>query len=197
VSIRDLTARRLVLVGVGMAALGLAAGAFGGPGHIPVSALVELAGADYWLVAAVAAVGAVVSLGAVVSGRERHLAQSETPEPERPTEVPAPGDRFEQTVGSWWFPLPIVGATAREEVRERLRLVAIETVARTGDMPRSEARAAVTDGTWTDDPAASAYLRGSGDTSVGVSSAWRERRSVRRTAAVIVGIDREDGGGDR
>lgn len=189
--------RRPVLVVLGVAALALAAGAFGGPGFLPVDALVELAGADYWLLAAVAVAGAVVSAGALLSGRERHRRQSETPEPERPTAVPAPGDSFDRTVDSWRFLLPGLGTGPRAAVRTRLRDVATDTVARVEDRPRSEARAAVLGGTWTDDPVASAYLAEGRGVSAGLTAGWRARRSARRTAAEIVGLDRRKGADGR
>lgn len=192
----DTIPRRLLGIG-GLGVLTLTVGILGGTGFLPVSALVDAAGSDYWLVAAVAVVGVALAFGALLSGSERNLVQTETPEPERPIEVPAPGDRFEKTVDSWRFVLPVVGANIRSEVRDRLRAVAVETIVRTDNTPRAEARTAVEEGTWTGDRDASAYLRESDGVLGDLTWSWRERRRVRRTTAVIVEYGRANGGEQR
>ncbi|WP_458187856.1 DUF7269 family protein [Haladaptatus sp. NG-WS-4] len=119
------------------------------------------------------------------AGRDAH--------PEEPVSVHPAGHDFDETLGSWQYRLPFAGHTRRQAVRECLHIAAIETVMRTENCSRDEARRLVESGSWTDDLAVSAYLGGSAapSASVGTRAAtilrgrtWHEH-CAHRTAAEI------------
>ncbi|WP_135855423.1 DUF7269 family protein [Halorussus salinus] len=151
---------RLVSGAAGVVALGVALALGGGPAGGVVGALLAALGNDYFVVAAFAGVGLLVALSAVASGGGGALEQTETPTPERPVTAPVAGDAVDDALDSRTALLPVVGDERREELRERLRTVAIETQVRRGDCSREEAERRLDSGTWTDDGEAAAFLAG-------------------------------------
>ncbi|QLG60379.1 DUF7269 family protein [Halorarum salinum] len=155
--------RRVVLGAAGVALLGLAVlGSGEGPAADLVDDAVAALGNDYLFLVAIAAGGLVVAAAMAVSGRASNVEQARMPDPERPVAVPAPGAGFDDRVGSVGFGLPVVGRSARESVRERLRACAVDVTMRSAGCGGEEARRRVDDGRWTDDPDAAAFLSSSG-----------------------------------
>lgn len=165
-----------------------------------VGAAVTALGNDYLLLAAIAAGGLVLAGAMIASGRAGNLDQARMPDPERPIAVPAPGGRFDERVGGLRFGLPVVGRSAREAVRERLRATAVDVTMRAQGCGRAEAERRVAEGRWTDDPEAAAFLaEGSELPSAGGTVAalldgeTPQGRRARRTADALV--DRASNGG--
>lgn len=77
--------------------------------------------------------------------------------PERTPTMPVPGRELERIVDRRWpVSLP---ADRRRELREQLRETAVRTLVRTTDCDATAAATTVANGTWTDDPAAAAFVR--------------------------------------
>lgn len=192
--------RRLLLGVPGVVLLGLALTmAGGGPLTTAVRAGVETLGNDYLFVVVLGVAGCLVAVSMLISGRSGNLAQTDTPNPEQPPTVPAVGEEFDQTVGSVRFALPVVGRSARRRVRERLRTAAIAATMRADGCRRETAERRVDEGTWTDDPAAAAFLSDGRSGSIGGRlAAWaagktRRQRRAKRTVNAVV--ERFDGAG--
>lgn len=133
--------RRRVASGVaGVLSLACALALGGDPAGGAVQAMASALGNDYFVMAAFAGVGLLVAAAAAVSGRSDALQQTETPTPERPVTAPVAGDAVDETLASRTALLPVVGGDRREELRERLRTVAVETWVRRGEYTREEAR---------------------------------------------------------
>lgn len=187
--------RRVLLGTLGVASLGLALTvADAGPLAAAARTGVETLGNDYLLVAALGALGTLVGLLMLATGRSGNLVQTTTPDPERPPSVPAAGDDFDRTVRSLRFTLPLVGRSARRTVRERLRAAAVEATAHDAGCSRAEAERRVADGTWTDDDAAAAFLATDGGPSAAVGGRLTAlvdgetlgQRRARRAADAVV-----------
>ena len=183
--------RRVMLGLVGVLALVFAVA--GGANAIPINSLVATLGNDYLLVVAIGALGLLVAIPVLGSGRDGNLVQADMPTPEEPVTVPPAGNDFDETIGSWSFRLPFVGRKHRRSVEKRLRAAAVETVMRAENCTRKDARQLVESGEWTDDPAVAAYLGGSNVSGVGTGSrvstvltgrSWYQR-CARRTATEI------------
>lgn len=185
--------RRLLLGVAGVALLGLASTvADDGVLATAVRAGVESLGNDYLFVAVLGVAGCLVAASMLVSGRSGNLAQTDTPNPERPPTVPAVGEEFDRTVGGVRFAVPVVGRSARRRIRERLRTAAIAATMRADGCRRETAERRVDEGTWTDDPAAAAFLADGRSAAVGGRlAAWaagetlRQRRARRTVDAIV------------
>lgn len=183
---------RRVLFGLsGAVALVLAIA--GGSEVIPIRTLIAVLGNDYLLVVAIGAFGLFVAIPVLVSGRDGNLVQAEMPAPEEPVSVHPAGNEFDETVGSWRYCLPIAGRSRRQEVRERLRTAAIETLMRTENCSREDARRLVDSGAWTNDPTVAAYLGDSDVAAVSVGTrastfltgrTWHEHCAYRAAAEI-------------
>lgn len=145
--------RLLASVGVGLAGLGVLLVAFPRvAGLLPLPRL------------AIVVLGIAALVEAVRSLRTRRrttLEMTELPEPELRYEADRPGDTFDERVASLgkrrsrgW------AGTEHERLRRRLRASAVEAASHRWRLPTTEARDAVETGTWTDDPAAAAFLGG-------------------------------------
>ncbi len=165
----------------------------GGPEMLPVRALLSLLGNDYLLVVSIGGFGLLVAIPVLFSGRDGNLVQAEMPAPEEPVTVPAAGYRFDETVASWRYRLPLVGRSQRNTVRDRLRTAAVEMLMRTENYSCEEARGLIDSGEWTDDPVVASYLGGADAPKNGAGSrlstllrgrTWHEH-CARRTAQRI------------
>lgn len=199
-----MTDRRLraAVASVGVAAVTGATALFFAPGAagsvLPVAALAETTtlSADGARALAFGAVGAGCLLWVASASRRGGDAESST-DPEFPpldaedaaTTGVAVGSGFDRTVRE---SLAAVAEGAdRDAVRTDLRSLAVAVVAHAEGCPRREARQRVTDGTWTDDPVAAAYLADGSAGSLGRRLLARlrpqatRRRRIARTVAVI------------
>lgn len=126
------------------------------------SELVELAGNDYVLAAAVAAVALAVVVAVLGQRSVGGIDQATPPDPETVQNAPRPGVEFDRAVerASW---LPFAGdADRRAAVRERVRTAVVRSVMHREGVSRDEARTRVETGAWTDDRAAADFLSESG-----------------------------------
>lgn len=152
---------RLLLVGAAAVALLLAVIGGGLPVlSDAIGALVDAAGYDWALAAVLGGLATLAAVAVFVSGRGAAMETTEMPTVERALPVPSAGEGFEDTVGGWRFATRVFGGETAERVRERLRAAAVATVAADEGCTRDEARRRVEAGTWTDDPAAAAFLAG-------------------------------------
>lgn len=97
------------------------------------------------------AVGALVALDRTSGGVET----AELPDPSAGVRVP--GDEFEERLDAV---SARPDATDREELRDRLERVAVTALVESSGSDRATARERLADGTWTDDPRASAFFVG-------------------------------------
>ncbi len=75
----------------------------GGPGALPVRALLSFLGNEYLLVVAIGGFGLLLAIPVLASGRDGNLVQAEMPAPEEPVTVPSAGYTFDETVNSWRY----------------------------------------------------------------------------------------------
>lgn len=148
--------RQLLAAGAGVVvlAVGLVVGGTEGA----VDALATTLGGDYFVLVALGGVALLAAIPVVVSARSATLQQAETPDPETTVDRPPAGDDFDTAVAAWRFRLPVVGESARDSVRERLREAAVDTLVRTRDCDRTAATRLVAEGRWTDDREAATFL---------------------------------------
>ncbi|MFP4175128.1 MAG: hypothetical protein ACLFSW_05040 [Halobacteriales archaeon] len=113
---------------------------------------------DYYLVAGIAGVAVFFGLIFAYQGRAGTVQQAETPDAEGAQGVPAPGDDFDELVSEakGWR-----SGDAKDEIRERVRVAAVDVVASTRNCSRYEAENRVDSGGWTADRYASSFLGGS------------------------------------
>lgn len=161
-----------------------------------LGALVTLLGADYILVALVGIVAFLIVLAVLVPRLRGGVDQTTPPAVEGVHPVPCFGDEFDEYVSD--SGLRSVTHTERnDEVRTRLRELAITTLVRETNCTRAEARAQVDQGTWTDTDAAANFLAESGTPGLlaRLSGALRGtspfRRAARLTADEIAKHDQE------
>lgn len=104
--------------------------------------------------------------------------------PERTPSTPAPGDDLERLLDHWTL-LP-VSPTRRDRIRNRLRRAAIQTIIRTTGCSTMVAKERLEQGTWTDDPAAAAFVQAQPDPTRSVLSWIRFPHRARRAAQAIL-----------
>jgi hypothetical protein len=126
------------------------------PVEAAVAGLETALGSDYLLTASLGTVALAFAALALLSGTAAPR-QATMPEVEGPTPVPAPGEEFDRSL-TGWRGSPIVASAARDDVRRRLRRVAIQVVAATDGCSRETAKRRVDEGTWTDDQLAAQFL---------------------------------------
>ncbi|QCJ46326.1 hypothetical protein [Haloprofundus sp. MHR1] len=148
--------RRLLLAGTGVVVLLLG---FVSGDLLPTDGLVGLLGNDYLLMAVFAAVGLLVAVSVLASGRSARLEQAEMPDAEKPVSAPSPGEGFDEALSDWRLSIPILGRRRRAALHDRLRRAAVETLRTAEGYDRAEAERRVDEGTWTDDETAAAFLR--------------------------------------
>ena len=142
-------ARPLVAVGVAAVAVGFVAAVDRGVAAAldPSATVVTLIGA----------LGAVQGLRYANARRNRRREAAAPGAPERRAPASVPGadvdERVERATGPGFG-----GHRARREVRDRVRELAVATVARGRNVPIETAERLVETGDWTDDPTAAAFL---------------------------------------
>lgn len=111
------------------------------------------------LVYALGGLALLLALGRIQRRRKAERREFQTPEPETPVELPAPGDDVDQRLRNLRdlrqrgrFP------TERQDLDERLEEVAIRVIARRDDITRAAAERQLQEGSWTDDRLAAAYF---------------------------------------
>lgn len=164
----------VALVAVGVVAFGLALV----PGVVtllPVEAVVEWLGNDYFVLGAFGGVALAV-LGWMVARRATgRVEQASPPDPETVPDAPRPGERVDDLLARWPGGL---GGADRDYLRERLRAAAVYAELGEGRSPTA-ARERVDSGTWTDDPVAARFL---GADPAGPTIAERLRLALRGDA---------------
>lgn len=121
--------------------------------------------------------------------------------PEHATAAARVGDRFDHRLARTADGATL-GLEDADEVRDDLRALAVDVVARESNCPADVARERVDAGEWTDDPVAAAYVA---DREASLPFyrrllAWLRpwRATVRRVEAAIAAVeDRRSGGGER
>lgn len=141
--------RPLAVVGVLAVAVGLLAALNRGVASAisPTSTVVTLIGV----------LGVVQGVRYANARRDRRRLLTDPGEPERRAPAAVPGADLDERIARVASPAP-GGYRNRRDLRDRVREVAVEAVARDRNCSREAAAAAVDDGTWTDDPAAAAFF---------------------------------------
>jgi len=137
---------RRVLLGVGVASTATGLLVLLTPVAAPVS--VPVVPALGLVALAALAVGGLVALGRSAEGARTY----DLPEPT--AGVRAPGDAFDERLAA----VSVRDATDRDEIRDRLRSVAVTVLADTTAPDRATARERLDAGTWTDDRQARAFF---------------------------------------
>lgn len=168
---------------------------------VPVETIVQTLGNDYLLIALFGAAALGLTI-AVVGGRAiSGLKQATPPRPETVQPAPRFGTDFDKTLDNDVGPIAYLFSDRREQVRERLRETAIETVAAAEGCSRQQARTKVQQGEWTTDDEAAAFLHEerTPPASARIRAAIRGntwfQRGARRTAGVVV--EKSNAGGRR
>ncbi|WP_254272270.1 DUF7269 family protein [Haloarcula marina] len=146
---------KYALVGLGVVVFGLALSS-NDPASGLVDAALEALGNDYFLLAAFGALALVVFGGMALRRAIERVDQAAPPDPETIRDAPRPGHRFDTKVTGWPGRAHLV--RSEDDIRERVRTAAVETLVRTDGLPRETAARRVDEGTWTDDDTAAAFL---------------------------------------
>ena len=111
---------------------------------------------------------------------------TQTGDPELRNQVPVPGDDADASLG---LPRELTdsGSFRREDVRNRFRSVAVETMVARRICNRKEAESRIASGEWTDDPIASRFLA---DDSDPIPLRTRLGLLLRRESAYAHGVHR-------
>ncbi|MBX0294988.1 DUF7269 family protein [Haloarcula nitratireducens] len=144
-----------LLVALGTVALGLAV-VPGAASSLPVEALVEALGNDYFLLGLFGGVALAVLAWMVGRRATGSVTQADPPDPETILDAPRPGEGFDALLGTTIPRHRDSGETA-DALRERLRTAAVRAEMRDG-RSRERAEERVADGRWTDDPVAGQFL---------------------------------------
>ena len=118
--------------------------------------------------------GVLLVLGGVREINRRRTTEqlaAETPDAETITELPTPGDAFDGRFAQ--LTRTRYRVTERERIREELAELTEETLVRRQGLSPAEARAAMSEGRWTDDPFAAAMFS-SGAPQIGPVARVRE-----------------------
>ncbi|SEV87516.1 DUF7269 family protein [Natrinema salifodinae] len=137
---------KYALGGGGLVLIGLAVAA--------VPSLAAALGVRTSFVYAVGVIALVQGLRAVLARRRTAVTQTDPPTPERPRECPIPGDQFDEGIESGRVNYGQVG----RRLHERLERAAVDALVHGEGLTEDEARAALENGTWTDDPWAAAQF---------------------------------------
>ncbi|QAU12857.1 hypothetical protein EKH57_09045 [Halorubrum sp. BOL3-1] len=141
--------RPLIVAGVAAVAVGLLAALDRGVAAAisPASTVVTLIGV----------LGVVQGVRYANARRDRRRLPTDPGEPERRAPAAVPGADLDEQIARAATPAP-GGYRDRRDLRDRVRGVAIDAVARDRNCSREAAETAVDDGTWTDDDVAAAFL---------------------------------------
>jgi hypothetical protein len=141
--------RPLAVAGVLAVAVGLLAALDRGVASAisPTSTVVTLIGV----------LGVVQGVRYANARRDRRRLLTDPGEPERRAPAAVPGSDLDERIARVASPSP-GGYRDRRDLRDRVREVAVDAVARDRNCSREAAAAAVDDGTWTEDPAAAAFF---------------------------------------
>ncbi|WP_434522856.1 DUF7269 family protein [Halorubrum sp. AS12] len=141
--------RPLVVAGVLAVAVGLLAALDRGVAAAisPTSTVVTLIGV----------LGVVQGIRYANARRDRRRLPTDPGEPERREPAGVPGAALDERIARVASPGP-GGYRDRRDLRDRVREVAVDAVARDRNCSREAAEATVGDGTWTDDPVAAAFF---------------------------------------
>lgn len=137
---------KYAIVGAGLVLLGLAFVAV--PGLTPP---LTLGGT---IVTAIGALALVQGLRTVQGRRRADVTQTELPTPERPRELPTPGEEIDAVIESGRVRYGREG----RELRDRLERAAVGALVLEEGLTEDEAWEALETGTWTDDPLAAAHF---------------------------------------
>ena len=126
-----------------------------------------LAALDRGIAAAISPTSAVVTLIGVLgvvqgvryanARRDRRRLLTDPGEPERRAPAAVPGSDLDERIARVANPAP-GGYRDRRDLRDRVREVAVDAVARDRNCSPEAAATAVDDGTWSDDPVAAAFF---------------------------------------
>ncbi|QUO47536.1 MULTISPECIES: DUF7269 family protein [Halorubrum] len=126
-----------------------------------------LAALDRGIAAAISPTSAVVTLIGVLgvvqgvryanARRDRRRLLTDPGEPERRAPAAVPGSDLDERIARVASPAP-GGYRDRRDLRDRVREVAVDAVARDRNCSPEAAATAVDDGTWSDDPVATAFF---------------------------------------
>lgn len=152
---------------------------------LPVEPAVEALGSDYVVVAVVGLLAVGLSALVLAARRLRGVREASPPVVEGVQSATYPGERLDRPAGG------LRGlrdySTGRRDRLERLRGAATQVTMRVDGCSRRVAEQRITEGRWTDDTVAAAYLSDNTTRSAG----WirrvtgREGRAVRRTVDAI------------
>lgn len=117
---------------------------------IPVDALLEAAGNDYFLLGAFGGLALLVVLVMLVRRATGTVTQAAPPDPETVRDAPRPGSEFDRQLASL--------SGAGDGLRERLHAATVGALVRREGIDRETARERVDAGRWTDNRVAAAFL---------------------------------------
>jgi hypothetical protein len=161
--------------------------------------LARTIGLQRWWLLPVAVVLLFQGYRVVQDRRHTPVETADTPDPETEQDLPVPGDEFDRDVDdAERGPGPVnrqrisPGVRASRRVENRLEDAAVDAISRKWGCSREQAREALWDGSWTDDPYAAAFFT---DRLEGVQLRRRirlalgpepqfERRAARAAAAI-------------
>ncbi|MFB6197888.1 MAG: hypothetical protein ABEI52_06425, partial [Halobacteriaceae archaeon] len=107
---------------------------------------------------AIGAFALLLSFLSYMSRRRVEFTEANTPSPESPSPLPAPGEEVNRLIREVESSALDRYESERRPLDQRLEEVAIRIVSRTEECSRDEARELLKNGTWTDDPLAAAYF---------------------------------------
>ena len=137
---------KYAILGAGLVLIGLAFAA--------VPELTAPIGLGEWVVSAIGVIALLQGLRTVQARRRTDVTQTELPTPERPQEFPTPGEEIDAAIASG----PVRFGRDGRRFRERLERAAVDALVLEEGLTEAEAREALENGTWTDDPLAAAHF---------------------------------------
>lgn len=159
---------------------------------------------DRTMVFGVGVLALVQSYRVVRDRRNTPVSAAETPDPETEQDLPAPGEDFDELLSRvrWRYAgrrRRNPGERATRRVRNRLERAAVSTITRKWGCTPEQAREALREGAWTDDPVAAAYftgeLHGVGlgrRIRLALAAETREQRRAARAAEAIAALSAAD-----
>ena len=120
--------------------------------------LAAAVGVDYAAVLLVGMIALVQAARTAHARRSSEVHGAETPDVEAVETMPTPGDEFDETVATLRSGPRRVLVRERSDLHDRIEEAAVTAVADRENCSREAARERITDGTWTDDVHAAAFL---------------------------------------
>jgi hypothetical protein len=128
-------------------------------------------------------VGVLALLFGVLAVRQRtnvDIDQTVTPDPERPADLPTPGDDVDELIADAGLTVPHrSNRDPRQTLRTRLRRAGEQALIQRRGCSIDEARAMLRNGEWSDDPRAVAFFTGTLPESTPLGMRLRTRLAVR------------------